>query len=496
MLEGKLDDASVKEVYDHIDKCPDCRTKLERLQNYKNLVSKIESVDVPDDLKTSIWKSLEKENQKNPSSSPRVLSPTHGIIIATLAASVLLLLTLKPFSPGLLRIDSSYFFIVEKKGKGPGENRTYTEGSDTRIDRLLLLADSAGVNEAEPFVNEKSGRIDYIKLRIPTDNYLIFRDLYNNEPGADSLLPLSGDYKRKHIVLQVYIPGRRFITGDFNGDSYIDFGVYFDRGKYPGRIFISLNDSSGNFLPHRQININNEKIYLDDGDNIISGDFNGDGYDDLMVRSQNGPEASNLAFYINMGQGEFENKFEFIPTDSILTQDIWNKFLAGDIDGDGFDDLVVVYYKGKLKGRFIVALNKQDGSFKPPYLMNTCFGGMKDNEKFSPLLMDINGDGLSDPGIYWQSGERDAYWYFIHNNPKEDETKEFYAGFGKGHMAFMGNYIPYTGDANADGYDELLVKLGTSDEVADWYLMLNRHDSTFAMGKPILFDGKPDLMIR
>lgn len=496
MLEGKLDDTSVKEVYDHIDKCSDCRIKFEKLQNYKNLVSKIESVDVPGDLKNSIWESLEKENQNNPSSSPRVLSPARSIIIATLAASVLLLLILKPFSPGLLLIDSSYSFIVEKRGKGPGEDRTYTEGSDPRIDRLLLLADSAGVNEAEPFVNKKSGRIDYIKLKILTDNYLIFRDLYNNEPGADSLLPLSSKYKRKHIILQVYIPGRRFITGDFNGDNYIDFGVYFDRGKYSGNIFISLNDNNGNFLPYRQLNFNEEKIYLADGDEIIAGDFNGDGSSDLMIRSQNSTESCNLAFYINMGQGEFKKYFEFSPNDPFLTQDIWKKFLAGDIDGDGFDDLVVVYYKGKLKGRFIVALNKQDCSFKPSYLMNAFFGGMEDSEKFSPLLMDINGDGLSDPGIYWQSGERDAFWYFIHNNPKENEPKEFYAGFGKGHMAFMGNYLPYTGDANADGYDELIVKLGTSDEVADWYLMLNRHDSTFSMGKPILFDGKPDLLIR
>ncbi len=497
LLDGRLDKASEKELHQHLDICPDCSTKYKKLQNYSQLVSKIESVDVPADIKTNTWKSIEEDIQEGYQEKTGTGKYIQAIVITALAASVLMLITLKPFGPELIIIDSSYSFVVEKKGKGPGEEMIYKKGTDPRTDRLLSLADSSGIDKYKVIFNPESGRTDCIAFKIPVEKYQSFRNLYNNEPGTDYLDTLASDYRRKHLLLQVYIPGRRFVTGDFNGDKYVDFGVYFTRGKYSGDIFISLNDSTGNFKLQAKVSNINEKIYLGDNDELVAGDFNGDGYDDLMSRSQDRQGKDTLSFYINIGDNKFIKRHGFTPEDTLLSRVAWKKILAGDINGDDFDDLVTVYFNGDLRGRFIVSINDRQGGFNKPYLMQTLFWGMEGNEKFTPLLMDINGDRLADPGIYWRSGDRNAYWYYILNDSlQQHKSSEFYAGFGKGHMAFMGNYLVYTGDTDADGYDELLVKLGTSDELSEWYLMHNRQDSTFSLGRPILFNEETDLQIR
>jgi len=495
LIDGKLNEARQKEVNDHLERCPSCRVKLNKLQNYKLVVSKIENQDVPDNLRSSIWKSIENDKKEGVSVKSRTIKPAQGISIATLAAAILLLILIKPFSPGLISIDTSYSFVVEKKGKGPSVERVYEKGSDPRVDRILAIADSAGIDDTKPIINKATSQVEGIGLRITTEKYPGFRELFNSERGALPLPALPLDYRRKYIRLQVYIPGRKFFTGDFDGDSHDDFGIYFNRGKYTGKIFISTNDKSGNFNGYVPALLD-EKISFKPGDNVIPGDYNGDGLDDLLIRYANSPEPGDLCFYLNKGHNEFYRDNILSVEESPYISNNWMKVLSGDFDGDDLDDIAVVHYRGEHKGRFIIYLNKRNQGFGSPYFFDASFEGMEDDNKFTPLVMDINGDGYSDPGIYWQSGDRDAFWYFSINNRNGTGGKEFHAGFGKGYRAYMGNYLAFTGDTNGDGYDELLIKLGTADEIAQWYLMHNRQDSTFALGQNILFDGESELIIR
>ena len=74
---------------------------------------------------------------------------------------------------------------------------------------------------------------------------------------------------------------------------------------------------------------------------------------------------------------------------------------------------------------------------------------------------------------------------------------EYKTGFNKGTMAFMGNYLPFTGDIDGDGYDDLLVKISTGDEISNWYLMTNDGDGTFTSANHFIdFNGEIDIIIR
>ena len=99
--------------------------------------------------------------------------------------------------------------------------------------------------------------------------------------------------------------------------------------------------------------------------------------------------------------------------------------------------------------------------------------------------------------LYWQQGERNAVWYVSQNNRSGAGDIEYITGFNKGKMAFWGNYLPFTGDMDGDGYDDLLVKNGTSDEVSNWYLMMNDGDGSFTIaGHLIDFNGEIDFIVR
>jgi hypothetical protein len=110
----------------------------------------------------------------------------------------------------------------------------------------------------------------------------------------------------------------------------------------------------------------------------------------------------------------------------------------------------------------------------------------------------MNNDGYSDIIIYWQEGERNAFWYVSENNLSGAGSEEYALRFNqRGMMAFMGNYLPFTGDMNGDGLVDLLVKISTSDEVSNWYLMINDGDGSFnSAGNFIDFSGEIDLIVR
>lgn len=495
MLEGSLDNKNRKMVEDHLLNCPSCRDKLKNLQNYKVVVSKLESQDVPPELKQYIWNSIveTKVDQIEGTGKP---GPAVSIIITALAASILLLVTIKPFSPPVISIDSSYSFITEKRGKGPAVERSYKKGSDPRVDKIISIADSTGVEYCKPVINKTSGQVDLLSLKIPGSKYSVFRGLFNSIKGVDSLPALPDNYKRRHVKLQVYIPGRSFFTGDFNGDRLDDFGLYFNRGKYANRIFISINNMEGNFEQAKEATTGSEGLLFKPSDKILSGDFNGDGLDDLLINYQDSSGADSFRFFINKGDNVFDPGNNYFFGKISNERKIWREFLTGDFNGDSYDDIAVMNYREEHKGLLYIYLNKKDKTFAQPYLFDAEFEGMDEDNMFTPLLMDINGDDLCDLCIYWQSGKRDAYWYFSLNKGKGKGSDTFYAGFGKGHMAFMGSYLPLTGDIDGDGYDELLVKSGVADEISSWYLMQNRQDSTFAMGRALLFDNKQDLVIR
>ncbi len=123
---------------------------------------------------------------------------------------------------------------------------------------------------------------------------------------------------------------------------------------------------------------------------IASGDFNGDGRQDMVVASQGGHE---LRIFLADANGRFSRadkyRLQFNPADVVVA----------DVNGDHKLDIVVATAGPDASGGFSVLLGNGDGTFQPeiPYELP--------GQAFTLAVGDFNGDGAPDLAVSFGYGK-------------------------------------------------------------------------------------------
>jgi hypothetical protein len=172
--------------------------------------------------------------------------------------------------------------------------------------------------------------------------------------SADARLESDEDPYQRHTYFGWSVAG----AGDVNGDGYHDVIVgapeYPDAEIGPGAAFVYLGSASG--IAHGSPATAATRLESGEEGNLgISvagaGDVNGDGHDDLIVgsgRSHTLSEQGSAAFvYLGSTAGVASGRPEvaaarlhLLLSDFTFTGIGWRVAGAGDVDGDGFDDLI------------------------------------------------------------------------------------------------------------------------------------------------------------
>jgi hypothetical protein len=130
-----------------------------------------------------------------------------------------------------------------------------------------------------------------------------------------------------------------FIYGDFNGDNKTDF-IRQEKGKWVDggndvNIFISRGD--GTFL--NPVNMNEMSSMNGNNVNLIVGDFNGNGTDDIIRQEKgNWVNGVNDTQFYTYSNGNFV-KVRDVPDMAAMNGNYTN-LIAGDFDGNGITDLI------------------------------------------------------------------------------------------------------------------------------------------------------------
>jgi len=280
-------------------------------------------------------------------------------------------------------------------------------------------------------------------------------DTYVNE--FLSLVPGNGDGTFQPAIQssQSGIGIHQVVKGDFNGDGLPDIATWgpLKGGSLTEQVFVALNTGDGSFAaPVAQT------ISTDGGvQNIIAGDFNHDGKDDLVIESRTSDQGGDIAtLLLSNGDGTFRS------LQVMQTVGTAGGFLAAaDFNHDGNLDLAWNLMAGPgAPSQLLAFLGHGDGTF----LASVSYSTGSTSYPESVLAADFNHDGNADLLLQGTSG------------------LEFFAGNGDGtfqNPKISPLSIPFTypiaADFNGDGKLDIAESSGAS--WAD--VLLGNGDGTF-----------------
>ncbi|CAM5386225.1 hypothetical protein STENM223S_07389 [Streptomyces tendae] len=244
-------------------------------------------------------------------------------------------------------------------------------------------------------------------------------------------------------------------TGDFNGDGIGDIAALY--GYPDGRVALITWTGTGDEQKPFNDPVHSWKTaagnWTFDNVRIQSGDFNGDGRDDIAAWYAYSSGADQLYTFTANIKGGFNSPFKSF----YAAQGWWAKnmkFATGDYNGDGRDDLGVFYGYEEGGVELLTFTTQPTGAFKAPIhgWESSTWGSFDRTTLHSG---DFNGDGRDDIATWYDYADgQDAIISF---NPSGTDGK-----FGNRQEVWRAstdnftrsNMKIVTGDYNGDGRDD------------------------------------------
>ena len=246
--------------------------------------------------------------------------------------------------------------------------------------------------------------------------------------------------------------GYNLVTADFNGDGFPDVAYSGARSSdltQPG-FELMLGSSHGALGSPTFISVAASGAY---GwtEWIATGDINGDGKADIVATIDNNTQYNQVAVLLGKGSGKFGTPVYYSTGSTAQAYDVFLK----DVNGDGKPDIVV----SNADGTISVLLNNGKGKFGKAKPITSITGY---NSHLNSLAFgDFNGDGKLDIAVA-------TYW----------NTSDVYVLLGSGDGTFQTpisiptpatNYALASGDFNQDGKLDLLVTLEGDTGCSGWF---------------------------
>ncbi len=252
-------------------------------------------------------------------------------------------------------------------------------------------------------------------------------------------------------------------AGDVNGDGYGDVIVgapeYDNDQITEGAAFVYLGSATGlGQQPAWQAEGNHEGARF--GSSVASaGDVNGDGYGDVIVGAPF-HKKGRVWVYLGSAAGLSDRPAWRAAGDGSTDGFGSSVASAGDVDGDGYADLIVGT-DDFFGGRIFVYRGSPTGPLQPPWR-----AGISGPSGFFGHAVnsagDVNGDGYSDVivGEYWfgqgtQFHKGRALVY--HGSSAGLEPKPSWIAVGASVEQGFGFDVSTAGDVNGDGYSDVVV---------------------------------------
>jgi hypothetical protein len=249
-------------------------------------------------------------------------------------------------------------------------------------------------------------------------------------------------------------------AGDVNGDGYDDVIVGAPGYDNEGRVFVFHGSPAGLSKSPDWI-AESGQAGADFGVRAgTAGDVNGDGYDDVIVGAslyEHGQINEGRVFVFHGSPAGLSARPDWSVESDQAVSDFGNWVgTAGDVNGDGYDDVIVGAPGYSNGGRAYVYQGSPSGLsatadwIAGPNQVNAYFGTVA-------TAGDVNGDGFDDVVVGAQdydSGVGRAFAF--HGSSSGLSTSPDWTA-SEEHSIWFGRSVGTAGDVNADGYDDVIV---------------------------------------
>ncbi|MFJ8980025.1 FG-GAP-like repeat-containing protein [Streptomyces sp. NPDC102282] len=271
----------------------------------------------------------------------------------------------------------------------------------------------------------------------------------------------------------------KITSGDYNGDGYNDAAVLYGYDDGSLRLWTLLGKGNGGFESPF------ESWRLAAGWNFAnltphSGDFNGDGRDDLAIWDAFADGRDKLRTFSSNALGGFNAPFDSWSGDERFWNAQRSKIVVGDFDGNGRDDLAALYDYDGSSVKVWMWKSKPVGGFAEPVVSwsSTTWG---DWARMGVVAGDFNGDRLDDISVWYDAADgSDSIRTLISLGNEQGTFKEPTVGWS----ATAGSYYypsmkVVSGDYNGDGRDDLAAMNTYNDSSLKFWLWTSKPGGSF-----------------
>jgi hypothetical protein len=295
--------------------------------------------------------------------------------------------------------------------------------------------------------------------------------------GGASGLSVSASWTASGETTNNYFGISVATAGDVNGDGYSDVivGAYGNTTN-TGKAYLYLGGASG-LSPSSSWTASGETTNDYFGRSVsTAGDVNGDGYSDVIVGGF-GKNANMGKAYLYLGGANSLSTSSSWTAIGEATNDYFGISVAtaGDVNGDGYSDVIVgAYGNASNTGKAYLYLGGASGlSVSASWTAS----GEATSDRFGISVAtagDVNGDGFSDVvvGAYYNASLTGKAYLYLGGASGLSASPSWTAS-GEATSDLFGGSMATAGDVNGDGFSDVLVgAYGNNSSTGKTYLYL------------------------
>ncbi len=250
---------------------------------------------------------------------------------------------------------------------------------------------------------------------------------------------------------------RHLLCADTHGTGFAELLLLVDGGPTRQDLWVAITSPNGVATPLLNFRAEEPALVLDVMRHAVAGDYDGDGCDDVAM-SYDYPDDSQAVFVVRSQcsglpiPADQDTESWLLTTTAVLDLEAWPHAVAGDLDGDGRDDLL--FAGGDGTHSWLLELRSSGKAFEAPVVVQQLDAATLDLSGGRLALGEL--DGSAGPELIAARGSALVGLGVGPGSPPSFSAPEPWygaGGFAEGDLLALAG----GGDADGDGRGDLLL---------------------------------------